>query len=179
MKYLAPALLVTLILGACATQQQPANPPVANSNKQDSGDKVASVDLTKTQPVNNTGTDPLHDPKSLLSQRLVQFDYDAFVVKSDYRDLLAAHAQYLATHPAARLVIQGHADERGSAEYNLALGQKRANAVREVLNAQGIADKQLETVSFGEEKPLDAGHDEAAWARNRRAQLVYSGEVAQ
>lgn len=119
---------------------------------------------------------PLKDPNNILSKRSIYFDYDKDEVKAEYRPLVEAHAKYLLAHPQAKVALQGNADERGSPEYNLALGQRRAVAVKKVMNVLGVGDKQIETVSFGEEKPMAAGHDEAAWTQNRRADIAYEGE---
>ena len=114
------------------------------------------------------------DPSNpLSSQRSVYFDYDVFSVKSDYAQMLELHGKYLAANPKVAIRVEGNADERGSAEYNLALGQKRADAVVRALKLYGIKDSQLEAVSFGREKPKALGHDEAAWAQNRRVDLDY------
>jgi peptidoglycan-associated lipoprotein len=94
-------------------------------------------------------------------------------VKDEYLQTLQAHARYLRAHPDRHILIQGNTDERGTSEYNLALGQKRAEAVRQVLRTDGVNDSQMEAVSLGKEKPVATGHDEAAWAQNRRADIVY------
>lgn len=119
------------------------------------------------------GLAALRDPNSPLSKRSIYFDFDDYEVKSEYAALLEHHGKFLAGKPATRILVQGHADERGSHEYNLALGHKRAEAVRRTLLLNGAKDGQLEAVSFGEEKPSADGHDEEAWSRNRRADLVY------
>ena len=105
------------------------------------------------------------------SQRIVYFDFDSFVIKDQFKGMLDGHAKVLAANRGKRMVVEGHADERGSREYNLALGQKRAEAVVQSLELLGVGEKQLEAVSFGEERPAVQGSDEAAWARNRRAEL--------
>lgn len=122
------------------------------------------------------GADELRNPNSILSKRSIYFDFDSFVVKDDYRPLVEAHARYLQSHPNARMTIQGNTDERGSREYNIALGQKRADAVKRMMTLLGARDAQIETVSFGEERPKNPGHDETAWAENRRDDVVYAGE---
>jgi peptidoglycan-associated lipoprotein len=122
------------------------------------------------------GADELRNPNSILSKRSVYFDFDSFVVKDEYRPLVEAHARYLQSHPNTRMTIQGNTDERGSREYNIALGQKRADAVKRMMTLLGARDGQIETVSFGEERPKNPGHDEAAWAENRRDDIVYAGE---
>ncbi|MGZ5817875.1 MAG: peptidoglycan-associated lipoprotein Pal, partial [Burkholderiaceae bacterium] len=106
-------------------------------------------------------------------KRSVFFDYDKFDLKSEYTPVVEAHAKYLIANPSRKAVIQGNADERGGSEYNLALGQKRAEAERKALELLGVSTSQLEAVSFGKEKPRSSGHNEAAWADNRRADIVY------
>ncbi|HVL76529.1 MAG TPA: peptidoglycan-associated lipoprotein Pal, partial [Noviherbaspirillum sp.] len=124
-------------------------------------------------PVTAASTDPLNDPKGILARRSVYFDYDSFIVKDEFKPVLAAHAQYLTANRGRRIVIQGHTDERGGREYNLALGQKRAEAVLRALALLGVQESQMEAVSFGKEKPRALGSDEASWAENRRGDLVY------
>ncbi|PMS16540.1 peptidoglycan-associated lipoprotein [Trinickia dabaoshanensis] len=130
-----------------------------------------------TQPSANTvapvTVDELNDANSPLAKRSVYFDFDQYSVKSDYDSLLKAHAQYLQSHPQRHILIQGNTDERGTAEYNLALGQKRAQAVMQALEADGVPASQMEAVSLGKEKPMAQGHDEASWAQNRRADIIY------
>jgi peptidoglycan-associated lipoprotein len=117
--------------------------------------------------------DPLEDPNSPLATRIIYFDYDQSTVRMEYLDLVRAHAQYLAINPQVTVRLEGHADERGSREYNLGLGEKRANAIRNLMMAEGVADKQLAVVSYGEERPTAYEHNEEAWAMNRRVELVY------
>ncbi len=120
--------------------------------------------------------DPRKNPASPLSKRSIYFDFDSFVVKDEYRPMLEAHAGYLMSKRDARVILQGHADERGSREYNLALGQKRAEAVRKVLAVLGVNDAQMEAVSFGEEKPRNPASTEEAYAENRRTDVAYGDE---
>ena len=105
------------------------------------------------------------------TQRVVYFDYDSFVIKDEFTGLLDGHAKVLARQTSKRMVIEGHTDERGGREYNLALGQKRAEAVAKSLSLLGVSQTQIEAVSFGEERPAAPGADETAWSRNRRAEL--------
>ncbi len=119
---------------------------------------------------------PLRDPNNILSRRSVYFDYDSDVVKNEFRSLIEAHGRYLQSNRNARVTIQGNTDARGSREYNIALGQRRADSVRQLMKVLGATDAQIETVSFGKEKPRNPGQDEAAYAENRRADIVYSGE---
>lgn len=117
------------------------------------------------------------NPNSLISkERSVYFDYDQFVVKGEYQALIERQAKYLAANPSLSVRLEGNADERGGREYNLALGQKRAEAVARALKVYGVTDKQAEPVSFGSEKPFAQGHDEKAWAQNRRVDIVYPGK---
>ena len=124
-------------------------------------------------PVHTGSTDPLNDAQGVLVQRSVFFDYDSYVVPGTGRAVVENHAGYLAKNGGRRIIIQGNTDERGGTEYNLALGQKRAEAVRKSLAVLGVADSQMEAVSLGENKPAATGTDEATWAKNRRADLVY------
>jgi peptidoglycan-associated lipoprotein len=109
----------------------------------------------------------------LLATRLVYFDFDSSDIKGEATDVVAAHAKYLGTNPSARIRLEGHTDERGSPEYNVGLGERRAQAVRRALLLQGATDVQITTVSYGEERPAVAGHDDAAWAKNRRVEIIY------
>jgi len=129
-----------------------------------------------TGSATGSASNPLRDPNNILSKRSVYFDYDSFVVKDEYRPLVEAHARYLQQNRNARTIVQGNTDERGSREYNIALGQKRADSVKRMMTLLGATESQIETVSFGKEKPKNPGHDETAWAENRRDDIVYPGE---
>lgn len=133
----------------------------------------SSADARQVGTVDAVSTDPLNDPNSALAQRSVYFDLDSYVVKSEYQPVVDAHARYLNSHGNRKVIIQGNTDERGGSEYNLALGQKRAEAVRKAMSLMGVHDSQMEAVSFGKEKPRAMGNNEAAWAENRRADIVY------
>jgi len=140
-------------------------------------DEGANKGAIGTQPDANAvqlvNVDPLNDPNSPLAKRSIYFDFDSYAVRDDYQPLLQQHAQYLKSHPERHVLIQGNTDERGTSEYNLALGQKRAEAVRRAMSLLGVADTQMEAVSLGKEKPQATGHDESSWAQNRRADLAY------
>lgn len=116
----------------------------------------------------------LEDPTGALSQRVVYFEFDSSSIRADDMDLVEAHGAYLAEHPEQQVVVEGHTDERGSREYNLALGERRAKAVAQALELNGAAAEQIEVVSFGEEKPAETGQNEAAWSQNRRAEIIYT-----
>ncbi len=122
------------------------------------------------------GGSSLRDPRSPLSRREIFYEYDSFTVKDEYKPLLEAHAAYLKQNRNARIKVEGNTDERGSREYNLALGQKRSESVKRVLTLLGVADSQIDTVSFGEEKPRNPASSEAAYSENRRCDLAYAGE---
>jgi peptidoglycan-associated lipoprotein len=160
------AVAALLALGACSSGVKLDDTANAGAGKAGIGADPRSV-----TPV--TAADPLNDPNSPLAKRSVYFDFDSYTVKSDYQGLLTAHAKYLGGSKGRKILIQGNTDERGTSEYNLALGQKRAEAVRRSLASMGVPDSQMEAVSLGEEKPKALGHDEASWAENRRADINY------
>jgi len=140
---------------------QPPSKPLASSSSQQPASAVAGVRT------------PASDGTSLASQRSVYFDYDDYSVKSEFAQVVAENGKAMAANPKLAVRIIGNADERGSAEYNLALGQKRAEAVARALKIYGVKDAQMEAVSWGKEKPKASGHDETAWAQNRRADIDY------
>ncbi|WP_303901420.1 peptidoglycan-associated lipoprotein Pal [Thiohalomonas denitrificans] len=118
---------------------------------------------------------PLDDPESPLSQRVFYFDFDSSELSENDREALVAHGRFLASNPDVSVAVEGHTDERGTREYNLALGERRAQAVERLLSLQAAAEDQLQVISFGEESPAAMGHDEGAWSLNRRVELLYSG----
>ncbi len=120
-----------------------------------------------------TAADPLNDPNSLLSKRVIYFDFDKSDIKDEFRDIVNAHAEYLAINQGVNITIEGHTDERGTREYNIALGERRANAVKRMLTLQGVSASQIRVISYGEERPAALGHDESAWSLNRRAIIDY------
>ncbi|HKX40561.1 MAG TPA: peptidoglycan-associated lipoprotein Pal [Burkholderiaceae bacterium] len=126
-----------------------------------------------TSAVKTVTIDPLDDPKSGLAGRSVYFAFDDFSVDSKYQPLIQAHGQYLSARPQVQIRVEGNTDERGSREYNLSLGDKRAQIVAKQLELMGAKANQIEAVSYGEERPKAEGHDEAAWAENRRADIRY------
>ena len=130
---------------------------------------VAKVEAPPPPPV----IDLLNDPNSVLAKRSVFFDFDKSLIKGEYQPLIEAHGRYMVEHNGRQIRIEGNCDERGGREYNLALGQRRADAVREKMELVGVVATRIETISFGKEKPKAGGHDETAWAENRRADIVY------
>lgn len=143
------------------------------------GDADATIDAggVETSGVGEastwTGAEALNNPDSPLYTKVIYFDFDVASIRSEYIDTLRAHAEYLVNNPSASVVIEGHCDERGSREYNIALGEQRANAVQRFFATEGVRSSQINTVSYGEERPEDFGHTDAAWSMNRRAVLVY------
>jgi len=178
MKRIVACIAVALIAAGCASKEQkPAEVSTATTSTPPSTSGTAGGTGTTT-PRQTTGVqgNELTDQSSILSKRSVYFDYDSNAVKDEYRNMIQAHARYLNDHRDRNIRIEGNCDERGSREYNLALGQRRAEAVKKVITVLGVQDNRIETVSFGEKKPKNPGHDEAAWAENRRADIRYSGE---
>ncbi|HWA39435.1 MAG TPA: peptidoglycan-associated lipoprotein Pal [Burkholderiales bacterium] len=169
-----------ILLGACSTTSTDGQPaagveerkPGAGAETQKP--RVATVDLT-SKP-GGSSLSALKDPNNILSKRSIYYDYDKFDVKDEYRPLIEAHAKYLRENPGAKMLIQGNTDERGGREYNVALGQRRSDGVKRMLLLLGAKEAQIESVSLGEEKPKAPGSDEAAWAQNRRSDMLYGGE---
>ncbi len=182
MKKLVLGVLLINLLAACATQK-PAAPvseakPASGAAVQPaSGAAVQPAPVTApTKPVApaSVAVDPLNDPNSLLANRSVYYPQDVDAVQDADKPVVKAHANHLATHPNRTMHLEGHADERGSSEYNLALGQRRAEGVKKMLVLGGAKDGQIKTVSYGEEKPKASGHDETSWAQNRRTDIKYN-----
>lgn len=141
-----------------------------------SGDTVASGSITPGFEPLKEAIDDERQADSLLKTRLIFFDYDKSVVREEFLPVLSAHAEFLLRYADKGVVLSGHADERGSNEYNLALGQRRADAVRGLLSAAGVPAAQVESISFGEEQPRVQGSNENAWRENRRVQIRYTDE---
>lgn len=170
-KVLFSTLLVSLLAG-CAGQDVKDQPKAA---VEDRTATQAGAD-TKSAGQQSVTANPLKDPNNILSKRSVYYDFDKSDVKDEYKPMVEAHSKYLIGNKAAKVAVQGNCDERGSREYNLALGNRRADSVRKIMNVMGASDSQIEVVSFGEEKPRAACHDESCWKENRRSDIVYQGE---
>jgi len=171
--------VLTLLLAACGSQPPAPEQGAAGVESRTPGAiKVESAPVTqvKPEPFDAGSIAALKDPRSPLSKRSVYFDYDSYIVKDEFQALLTAHGKFLSANPKMKMLIQGNADERGSREYNLALGQKRAEAVRKALNLLGAREDQMEAVSLGEEKPACTDSGEECWAKNRRGDMLYTGE---
>ena len=172
MKQLAIPALVALLIAGCSSS--PSGPEQGGAPVETRGGNVATVNAGNVSGVRLP--DELTNPKSILSKRSIYFDYDKYDVKAEYKDLVAAHARFLSNNRQFKMLIQGNTDDRGSREYNLALGQKRADSIKKMLTMMGAREEQVESVSLGEEKPKSDGQNEAAWAENRRGDILYSGE---
>jgi peptidoglycan-associated lipoprotein len=167
------SLALGALLSACASH--PTKPSVQPGPAAASAPAAAGAQAGAA-PQAGLAANPLNNPNSILSKRSVYFDFDKSDIKPQFKPLIEAHAKYLIAHPGAHITIQGNTDERGSTEYNVALGQRRADAVMNLMKDLGVPGSQMEAISFGKEKPRALGHDEAAWAQNRRDDIVYDKE---
>ena len=163
---------LSLLIG-CAGQSQMPTPEENDSAPSVSDDGVSDTAANSVVPTDSQAIEAEAQETALLSQLVLYFDFDQSDVGAEFRVMLAAHARRLADNPEVSLSIEGHADERGSREYNIGLGERRAQAVRRLLLLQGAPQKQLGTISFGEEQPAASGGDEKSWSLNRRVELVY------
>jgi len=165
---------LTLALAGCPSKPVKPNPgastPGAGTGAESEGANAANAAAAGAAGSQEETTGP---QAGLLATRIVYFDFDSAVIAGQGIDVVAAHAKYLAANPQARVRLEGNTDERGSREYNIGLGDRRAQSVRRALLLQGVSEGQITTVSYGEERPADPGHDEAAWAKNRRVEIVY------
>jgi peptidoglycan-associated lipoprotein len=180
MKKLIISLVLVNLLVACASQKPkvveaapvPAPAPAVVTSPSETSPVTQPVveSAPATEPI---VLDALSDPKSILAKRSVYYALDAYAVEDADKPIVQAHAKYLSEHPGRKIRLEGNADERGSNEYNLALGQRRADGVKKMLVLGGAKDTQIEASSYGEEKPKASGHDEASWSQNRRTDLNY------
>lgn len=177
-----------LAMSACssnpATTASGASGPAGGADPAKAGSAPVAAVQAQATATATPATDAAAKPRSAshrdaggeLAARSVYFDYDRFAIRNEFVPLLRKHAEYLLRQPDLTVQVQGHADERGSREYNLALGQKRAEAEKRALEGYGVPGRRIEAVSYGEEKPKATGHDESSWTENRRGDLLYSGE---
>ena len=172
------ALLVAAALAGCGSNVKLSDVPVEDRRGTSvtpgtpGGGNTGATTQSRVEPV---AADPAggNTAGPANVSRLVLFDYDSYDIKPEFQSIIDAHARFLRANPSRRVSLEGHTDERGGREYNLALGQRRAEAVRRALTLLGVNDNQLEAVSFGKEKPAAAGSDEASWAQNRRVEIAY------
>lgn len=146
-----------------------------SSTPEDTSSSTNSAPVTTTGTTDSSAGYGSQDPS--LQNRVVYFDFDKYDIRVDSEATLNAHAQYLSAHPGAKLRVEGHADERGTREYNMALGERRAKAATSYLTSKGASASQIEVISYGEERPVALGHEEESWAQNRRAELQYTSEA--
>ena len=170
-RVLLAAVLCTVAV-ACSKKVKEVPPPTTTGS---------TAGSATTMPGANTGPTTLGmygpgdlDSDSCLRQRVVYFDYDSTAIRSEFQSQIACHAEYLRQFSDASVSLEGNSDERGSREYNLGLGERRGNAVQSALSAAGASSSQQNVVSYGEERPMDRGHSESAWGKNRRVEIVYS-----
>ena len=181
-KQVAIVTALLLLLSACSTVKLDESAPVEDRTGKPvpeittlppyPGDPGLGAD-SNAKTTASSPKDPLDDPASVLAKRSIYFDLDSYSVKDEYKPVIEAHAKYLISRKDRKIIIQGNTDERGGSEYNLALGQKRSEAVRRALQLLGVPDTQMEAISLGKEKPKATGSGEEAWAENRRADIVY------
>lgn len=173
-RILAPVLLAAA-LAACSSGVKLNDVPVeerAPSASTTPGGGTAGADPNRVAQV-QVGQSPVNNAGPANVAKVIYFDYDSYVIKPEFQNAIQSHANFLKSNNGRKVVIEGHTDERGGREYNLALGQRRSEAVRRALGLLGVTDAQVEAVSFGKEKPAQPGNDEAAFAQNRRAEIAY------
>jgi peptidoglycan-associated lipoprotein len=166
---LAVVLAASLAVAGC----KPKVKPDANAGTNTSQNSSADSSGVGAASASDEGAEAPGPLEGMLAKRTVYFDFDSSEIKGEGTDIVAAHAKYLSKNGPMKVRLEGHTDERGSREYNIGLGERRAQAVRRALLLQGAAEGQISTVSYGEERPAVAGSDEAAWAKNRRVEIVY------
>ena len=165
---------MSALLFGCSSDQVKEEQPVevedlsANANASDSGAQAYGAEDSSSSSFSE-----LNDPQSPLSVRIIYFEYDSSEIRSEYRSAIEAHSNYLSKNPGTTITLEGHADERGSREYNLALGERRAQSVKQQMVLLGASSSQIRLVSYGEERPAIDGHDEASWQQNRRVEILY------
>jgi peptidoglycan-associated lipoprotein len=173
-------LLIAGLLAGCETTQESERTPAAVEDRSSAAGTApgqeAEDEYSRTYGAGEEqrgAFSELEDPSSILATRTIYFDYDSSRIRDEFRDVVAAHAEYLATHPDLNVSLEGHADERGSREYNLALGERRAQAVKQQMLLLGATSQQIRVTSYGEERPAVEGHNEQAWSQNRRVEILY------
>ena len=167
---------LTILLLGCSKDQVKEEEPVEVTDLNADSAATSNEDGVQTYGAeDDTGSafNQLDDPQSPLSVRIIYFEYDSSEIRSDYRSTIEAHALYLQQNPNTSIILEGHADERGSREYNLALGERRAKTVKQQMLLLGANSNQIRLVSYGEERPASDGHDDASWQQNRRVEILY------
>jgi peptidoglycan-associated lipoprotein len=164
-------LMITFTFAACKSTPEPTEAPEPVQEKPPVVETAAAPDARDYTDARN-----FDNPESLLSKRVIYFDFDKSTIRPEYRGIVQAHAAYLASSGSARMTLEGHADERGTREYNLGLGERRGNAVSGLMSAQGGRGNQLTVVSYGEERPTCRVSDDECWSMNRRVEIVYTAK---
>ena len=167
-------LIFALAMTACKKDVKPTMDDDTNNNNNGNNTTVVDTTPVRTDGLICCNPEDLDNPASLLSQRVIYFGYDQATIASEFRAMLSLHARYLQENPSARMTVEGHADERGSREYNLALGEKRGYAIANLLRAQGATLGQVSVVSYGEERPNETCSNDSCWSKNRRGVIVYT-----
>lgn len=173
LRWLLPVALTAFLAGCATTQDDIDDSEMAEIDRAAAAEVETGVETSGAASGSTFEGEALEDPSSPLSDRIIYFEYDSSTLSEDAMALLEAHAAYLADNPQRRLLVEGHTDERGSREYNLALGERRAESVKQALTLAGARANQVDTVSYGEESPAVMGSSETIWAENRRAELIY------
>ena len=171
------ALSVAFAVAACKSTPEVEDTPAdttPTTTPTDTGGEVTTAPLDPRDYTSDRARENFDNAESLLSKRVIYFDFDKSDVKAEYRDILAAHAAYMGAHGSARITLEGHADERGTREYNLGLGERRGNSVTGLLSAGGGRGSQLSVTSYGEERPVCRVSSEDCWWQNRRVEIVYT-----
>jgi len=163
-KILIFLVLLAGLAGCTAADKKSTDGRDADRDQRQSADVQGAYDIKS-----------LDDPKSPLSRRVIYFDLDSAAISDEDRELIAIHAEFLTSHPEVSAVLEGHADERGTREYNIALGERRAKAIKQLMSVQGVGQTQAQVISFGEERPVAQEHNEDSWRLNRRVEILYSG----
>ena len=166
-------LIFTAFLFACESTPEKADDAVAVEDQGTSLDEAAEAQTYGTEEDDRSSMSSLDDPQSLLAVRIIYFEYDSSDINFEDRATVEAHAAYLVANPNTNMTLEGHADERGSREYNLALGERRAQTVTRQMTLLGASPSQIRTVSYGEERPAIDNHDEYSWSQNRRVEIIY------
>jgi peptidoglycan-associated lipoprotein len=168
-----------LAAAGCASKRPKPGPAVPAAGANSGAQSEGAAGGAGAAGANMSQEETTGPQSGTLANRTIYFDFDSAVIEGQGVEVLAAHARYLAAHSDARVRLEGNTDERGSREYNIGLGERRAQAVRRAMLLQGVADGQITTVSYGEERPADPGHTEASWAKNRRVDIVYLTPASQ
>jgi peptidoglycan-associated lipoprotein len=175
-KYFLVLIAAAALVAGCKSKPvqedtSAATPVTGSSGPSVQTGGVATVDMDQRVGTSQNGANA---PSSqLAAQRVIYFDFDSSDIRNEYVDVIAAHGRFLASNATVRVRLEGHTDERGSREYNIGLGERRAQTVKRALLLQGVQESQISTVSYGEERPAAAGSDEAAWSKNRRVEIIY------